>query len=81
MSIDSNRVALTLGLIWGLTAWLDVLVEYTHWFISERVVRASRFNFIGLPRTPQEQSFDLPPPTGTYRPRIDLGAVALRFHF
>jgi long-subunit fatty acid transport protein len=80
-SFDTWKVSIFVGLIWKLTRWMDLIVEYGHFFLGARDITVSRYGPKAYPMTPAEQGFDNTSPTGHYEATSDRGGLGFRLHF
>jgi hypothetical protein len=80
-SLDTYKTSIQVGLAWEVDDWVEILVEYGHFFLANRRIRVSRFGPKAAPVTDAEKSFDLPSPTGLYKLQGQRGGLGARFRF
>jgi|GEM_PF-6412215 long-subunit fatty acid transport protein len=81
VSVDFDKFALSLGIAWQATRWLNLSVEYSHYFIPSKNVEVSNFKPNANPTTPEEDGFDKPLPTGLYSAQTDRFGLSASFSF
>ena len=80
VSVDFDRLSVHVGATWRVTRWMTLLLEYAHHFTFTRTVSKSLFAPNAYPTTPDEQAFDKPSPTGTYKVSTDHLAIGVLLH-
>lgn len=81
VSVDFDKFALSLGVAWQATRWLNLSIEYTHYIIASKDVQVSNFKPNANPTTPEEDGFDKPLPTGRYSAQTDRFGLSAAFAF
>ena len=81
ISMDFDSYSVHAGLAWQATAWLGLMVEYTHYFLPKRTITSSNFGPNPKPLTKIEAGFNLPSPTGSYWVDSDRFGLGLVFSF
>lgn len=81
VSVDFNRFSFHLGARWQATRWIAFSVEYGHYFMPSRDIKASAFAPNANPTTPQEEGLDKPSATGLYSVQADRVGVGVEARF
>jgi long-subunit fatty acid transport protein len=81
VSLDMDKISLHLGGSWQATRRIAFFLEYAHYFIFEREIRETNFAPNAAPTTPEEEGFDRPSPTGTYRAQTDRVGLGISVTF
>lgn len=81
VSVDFHRFSLHLGARWQATRWIAFSVEYGHYFMPSRDIKASAFAPNANPTTPQEEGLDKPSATGLYSVQADRVGIGVEANF
>jgi long-subunit fatty acid transport protein len=77
ISLDMHKLVVQAGVAWHVTRYLELTLDYTHYFIFDRSIRQTAFQPNANPTTPEEEGLDKPTAVGDYRAQTDRLAFSV----